>query len=387
MAGIQNESGVSVIIGTLLLILITVTAAAGLAIMVSQMQKDEMNRQSHLAAVKSEKIEILNIGLKNDRVAWNQSPFNVTENLSWNNWSSVTLTLSNLNTDDVKVIGIAINDRYTRNYSTVTDTPIPVRVSYNLSNQEYLTLPGTKSQKVQINFTDDFPAPRYIADGEQITVKVITSMYNVFEKTFKPPNPVFLTKILTEDLGTIERRVIVLDGSSSTADYAIVEWNWTIDSAANTYPSPGNWMDTSNQTNTTHKGSIVRVSPSDQGPFRIRLKVTDNVGMSRISDPVDIPADQNYVPIANIKPDVIPFWINLSVNYNVTVTLRDINGNPVPGQMVNFVTGSDPYHNLTFSPYYSLTDNNGNATTSVTSGIGTIKAIYGKFVVEVPVGN
>ena len=74
MAGIQNDSGVSVIVGTLLLILITVTAAAGLAIMVSQMQKDEMNRQSHLAAVKSEKIEILNIGLKNDRGALEPVP-------------------------------------------------------------------------------------------------------------------------------------------------------------------------------------------------------------------------------------------------------------------------------------------------------------------------
>ena len=39
-----GDDGVSVIVGTLLLILITVTAAAGLAIMISQMQKDAMNR-------------------------------------------------------------------------------------------------------------------------------------------------------------------------------------------------------------------------------------------------------------------------------------------------------------------------------------------------------
>jgi hypothetical protein len=388
MAGIQNESGVSVIIGTLLLILITVTAAAGLAIMVSQMQKDEMNRQSHLAAVKGEKIEILNIGLKNDPNAWNQSPFNVTENQSWNNWSSITLTLSNLNTDEVRVIGIAINDRYARNYSTITDTPLPVRVPYNISNGEYLTLHGTKSQKVQINFTDDFPSPRYIADGEQVTVKVITSMYNVFEKTFKPPNPVFLTKIVTEDLGTVERRVIMLDGSSSTADYAIVDWTWTIESAANTTP-PGNWTDTLMQTNTTHKGSIVRVNPSDQGPFRIRLKVTDSTGMSRTSEPVDIPADQNLVPVANVNPEAD--HIDISIGGILTVHLRDINGKDVPGQMVNFAIGSNPYNTLSISPYFNITNSSGMATTTVTnttpaSGtIGTIKVIYGKFNIEVPV--
>jgi hypothetical protein len=384
MAGLQNESGVSVIIGTLLLILITVTAAAGLAIMVSQMQKDEMNRQSHLAAVKSEKIEILNVGLKNDRVAWNQSPFNISENLSWNNWSSVTLTLSNLNTDDVKVIGIAINDRYTRNYSTLTDTPLSVSVPYNISNHEYLTLPGTKSQKVRINFTDDFPDPRYIADGDQITVKVITSMYNVFEKTFKPPNPVFLTKIVTEDLGTIERRVLVLDGSASTADYAVIDWNWTIDSGAYTYPSPGNWTDISNLMRTHSQGSVVRLNPSDQGPFRIRLKVTDNIGMSRTSDPVDIPADQNYVPVANVNPVVIfSSVLNQTI---VNVTLLDINGGPVPGKTVNFAIGSNPYNNLTFYPYYNVTDETGTATTSILNGTGTIKVIYGKFLFEVPVG-
>jgi hypothetical protein len=352
--------------------------------MVSQMQKDEMNRQSHLTAVKSEKIEILNIGLKNDRAEWNRTPYNISYEQSWNNWSLATLTLSNLNTDDVKVIGIAINDRYTRNYSTVTDTPLPVRVAYNISDGEYLTLPGTKSQKVQINFTDDFPSPRYIADGEQITVKVITSMYNVFEKTFKPPNPVFLTKIVTEDLGTIERRVLVLDGSSSTADYAVVDWNWTIDSAAFTYPSPSNWTDISNLTRTYEQGSVIRVTPSNQGPFRIRLKVTDNAGISRLSDPVDIPADQNLVPVANMEPE-FPY-INLSVNNALTVTLKDINGNPVRGKTVNFAIGSNPYNNLSFSPYYDITNSSGMATTSVTNGTGTIKIIYGKIIIEVPVG-
>jgi hypothetical protein len=333
--------------------------------------------------VKGEKIEILNIGLKNDPGAWNQSPFNVTENQSWNNWSSITLTLSNLNTDEVRVIGIAINDRYTRNYSTITDTPLSVPVPYNVSNHEYLTLPGTKSQKVRINFTDDFPDPRYIADGEQVTIKVITSMYNVFEKTFKPPNPVFLTKIVTEDLGTIERRVIVLDGSASTADYAVVDWNWTVDSGAYTYPSPGNWTDTSNLMRTHSQGSVVRINPSDKGPFRIRLKVTDNIGMSRTSEPVDIPADQNYVPVANVNPVVI---FSSVLNHDiVNVTLLDINGGPVPGKTVNFAIGSNPYNNLTFYPYYNVTDETGTATTSILNGTGTIKVIYGKFLFEVPV--
>ena len=49
-----KEDGVSVIVGTLMLILIVVTAAAGLALMVSSMQKEAMTRQSHIASVENE---------------------------------------------------------------------------------------------------------------------------------------------------------------------------------------------------------------------------------------------------------------------------------------------------------------------------------------------
>jgi len=141
--------------------------------------------------------------------------------------------------------------------------------------------------------------------------------------------------------------------------------------------------DISNVTVNYSRGKIVRVSPPDQGPFRISLKVTDDVGMTRVSDPVDIPADQNYVPISNVYAGSSQNLLNQSV---VNVTVKDINGKPVPGVIVNFAFGSNPFNNLTFGPYFSVTDSEGNATT-VTAGIGTIKAIYGKFpVMEVPVG-
>jgi hypothetical protein len=383
MTGRTNEEAVSVIVGTLILILITVTAAAGLAIMVSQLQKAEMDRQSHLAAVKGEQILILSPGFTNDWLAWNQTPFNVTAGQSWNNWSSVTFTLSNLNTDDVNVIGISINNQYARNFTELIDSPAPRRVPYDVSDRDYLTIPGSISRKIQINFTDDFPSPQYAADGEQVTIKVMTSLYNVFEKSFRPPNPVFLTRIETEDLGAMQRHVIVLDGSASTADNEVIDWNWTVNSSALTIPVPGTWADISNVTVNYSRGKIVRVSPPDPGPFRISLKVTDDVGMTRVSDPVDIPADQNYVPISNVYAGSSQNLLNQSV---VNVTVKDINGKPVPGVIVNFALGSNPFNNLTVGPYFSVTDHEGNATT-VTAGIGTIKAIYGKFpVMEVPVG-
>ena len=389
MTGRTNEEAVSVIVGTLLLILIAVTAAAGLAIMVAQLQKNEMDQQSHIAAVKSEQIDILNPDLTNDPVAWNQTtssewhqpPFNVSGDQSWKNWSSLTFRLSNLNNDDVNVIGIAINDHYARNFTTITISPVPVRVPYNISDHDYLTIPGSKSQQVQIKFTGDFPSTQYVNDGDQVKITVMTSLYNVFEKICKPPNPVMHTKTETEDYDAVQRKVLFLDGSASTADNKVVDWNWTIVSAANTVP-PGNWADTSHLTTNFSRGETVRVSPMDSGPFRIILKVTDDVGMTRVSDPVDIPADQNYVPVSNMIAN--SYAPNQSV---VIVTVKDINGNPVPGITVHFATGSNPYNNLNFSPYYNVTDSTGKTTSFVSDGNGTIKIIYGKFpVIEVPVG-
>ncbi len=385
MTGTTNDEAVSVIVGTLLLILVTVIAAAGLAIMVSQLQKDEMDRQSHVAAVKGEQVRILAPGLANDPVAWNQTPFNVTNASSWKNWSSVMFTLSNLNTDEVKVIGIAVNDHYARNFTTVSDIPGPVRIPYNVSDNDYLTIPGTGSRHIQINFTSDFAYPHYISNEEQVRIKVITSLNNVFDTSMKPPGPVFLTRIESEDFGVMQRHVLVLDGSASTADNSVTDWNWTIVSGTGTVPFPGNWADTSNLSTGYSRGKIARFSPRDTGPFRISLTVTDDVGMTRTADPVDVPADRDYVPVAN----VFATRFNSSVlNHDiVNVTVKDINGNPVPGVTVNFAIGSNPYNTLMFGPYYAVTDSTGIATTEVFAGNGTIKVISGKFpVMDVPVG-
>jgi len=378
MPGFQNETAVSVIVGTLLLILITVIAAAGLAIMVSQMQKDEMNRQSHLTAVKNEQIQVLNLGLANDPAAWNQTPVLIPAEQSWSNWSSITLTMVNLNTDDVKIVGIAVNDHYARTFTTISDTPLPEHSQYNVSQNEYLTIPGTKSQKVQINFTDDFPATRYVVTGDQIKIKILTSLYNTFEKSFKPPNPVFEMNIETEDLGVTERDVLVLDGTKSTADNTVVQWDWSVLDRGNAVNVSGDiWNDQNNIT--TASGKTVRVTPKTPGPFSVKLKIKDDVGMTQTSGATEVPVNSRFSPPANLNAEFS--------NQHVLVTIRDINGNLMPGITVNFVVGNNPYGNLTFDRYYNTTDTNGSTNTNWTGGIGTIKVVYGKLsAVEIPVG-
>ncbi|WP_421909748.1 type IV pilin [Methanolacinia petrolearia] len=79
----DRREGVSVIIGTLLLILITVIAAAALAIMVSEFEKEEMERQAHVSAVENEDLRIVSIELENNRSDW----LSFLENENFTQWN------------------------------------------------------------------------------------------------------------------------------------------------------------------------------------------------------------------------------------------------------------------------------------------------------------
>jgi hypothetical protein len=206
----------------------------------------------------------------------------------------------------------------------------------------------------------------------------MTSLYNTFEKTIKPPNPVFSTKIENEDLGAIQRKVLVLDGSASTADTMIADWNWTIENATFTTPNPGNWSDTANIGRNYFQGKTARVTLPNKGPFRVRLTVTDDVGISRISNPVDIPADQNYVPPAN-------FWAYFDAsNTTIVAEIKDINGVPVNNSVVNYIFDFNPSMNLSLNNYVGTTDNGMNSTlilcrNGTVGGSGTVKVQSGNF--------
>jgi len=362
--------------------------------MISQMQKTAANQQEHIAEVKAENVQFSTVNFQNDPNAWNQTPapYNITNS---ENWSSMTLHLVNLNTDGVGIVAIAIsgtgsdNIQYVNNITVFNGTTngLPYEYEQNLNQSALGTIgiPGGQSKEIQVNFTDPsfLNSNTFIPTNAQVKIIVMTSLNNFFQQTYKPPIADFRTSIDNENLGPFQRDVLVLDGSGSTSDNTISNWNWTIYSGANTKPAPGNWTDTSDMiANVTH-GKTTHFTPMDAGPFLVNLEVTDNVGMTGVSESEVIPADQNYVPIVN---PVVQTFCYLNGSGSVTgvfVKLKDIDGNPPlypPAQTVNFVLGSNPYNsNFVFNPYSNVTDQYGNVWTNVTSGNGTINVIYGTF--------
>ena len=393
MAGKKHDEGVSVIVGTLLLILITVTAAAGLAVMISQMQKDAIDRQSKITAAQNEQIQITGVAFRLSPADWDQYSQNATLNQSYaisnQSYSSVTFTLSNLNNEEARVIGISVNGIYAHNVTVIPDPSLSLPIiPYNLSNQEpssYIPVPASAGLKVRVNFTGDFfTVPSNIGQNDQITIHLMTSLFNSFVRTFQPPNPVVQFSTDSQNIGSIQRDVLVLDGSSSFAanNNSITDWSWSVLDAANTTTTEDLQANCTDSVNLSQaysgRGKIIHYQPRSQGPFCVNLTVQDNTGMKKTSDYVIIPENDQFVP--PMKPRVQfnqPF---------INVTILDINGNPVPDQVVNYIIDNNPSGNLTLSYYVGETNNSGMNSTMVLGdgntgggGTGTVNVVYGDF--------
>ncbi len=399
----RNDQGVSVIIGTLLLILITVTAAAALALMVSQMQKAEMTRQSQIAAVKGEDIVISGMSLVNNESLWNTTPYNNITNSQ--NWSSVSFNLMNLNTQDANVAGIAINNNYGLNFTFTSLSGSYSRggcyslggqggycnASYsnpNLnSNLSFFTIPAGQSTKITIDLTG---APVPIGTGSQIDIKILTSLTNIFEQTYRLPTPVIVFNTATTNLGNnIQQDSIMLDGSqSSSVNATIVSWNWTIMDANGTVPLPGNCLDTNNLildagVQPFYNSKIVRLFPPTDGPFCADLTVTDSNGMvATTSQDQLIPNDTQFNPTANLIGTFNPSLTSINV------TVLNVNGKPVSNADISYVLDSNQFGTLRLSSYIGVTDNTGSNSTLVSFGNGTVRVISGQLSpIVVPVAN
>ncbi|HXW99199.1 MAG TPA: hypothetical protein VEI51_05705 [Methanomicrobiales archaeon] len=380
----NRDDGVSVIVGTLLLILVAVTAVAGLALMVSQMQKETLDRQSHLADVQNEDLKIQSIALTDSADEWNVT--NTSGSDSAGNWSSLSFTLINLNTKDSFVTGIGVKPmnsgsvKFAYNYSADT----PPGSMYNLSH--YLVVPATKSVRVSVSLVTNF-SPRtpdasfdatnnslYLHDDDGVVIDVVTSLQNVFEETFRPPVPVIKYQIETDDLTVAQRAVLVLDGSGSTADGNVVQWNWTLlDGSDPNLPQPINWTALGTSSIAVPPGKVVRQVLDDNGPFQARLTVTDDRGMIATSAPVGIPVNQAFDPAVSLQ---VSKFTDSSGDTGINATVRDIRNNPMDGAVVSFIiTNTDG--TLVLSPLWNMTYSYGNAST-IFRGNGTVQVKSGK---------
>lgn len=92
---IKDEKAVSVIFGTLLIILLTITAASGLAFMISESQKNYMERQAQISAVENEDLRIMGVDMGD---------------------GCINVSVLNADTQSTKIMTVLVNDRFVQNY-------------------------------------------------------------------------------------------------------------------------------------------------------------------------------------------------------------------------------------------------------------------------------
>ena len=344
----RDDEGVSPIVAALLLILITVIAAAGLAIIVSQAEKNYADRQTLQNAVNNEKLDIVTI-----------SP-HYLYNYTSGNWyiDLINVSVHNVNIDESNIMAISVNDVFLNNYTSNN-------IVYDYTNR--LHIPASINSTITLNMSNFVNGVKYLDPTKPITVRITTGYVNNFERTYKPPiaNPKF--SVESESLGTVQRDYIMLDGSDSSSETGqIIYYNWTIHDGSNI-----TYLYTLDPINTSSK--IVRFDPPTDGPFTISLTVTDNIGLIGNSNELNIPTDPNFIPPFSLMA------VYDKQNARITATLNDSKNKGYSNAWVNFQPTSS---NITVWPTGNNTDNNGNVTTNVNfyggTTSGNVLVSYGK---------
>lgn len=242
---LEDESGLSVIVGTLLLILIVVASASALALMVSEAQKKDMDQRSLRAAVESENLKILSIVL------------NDSDGDGY--WNTMVITVVNLNIDESRVVGLNINDRNAGNYTDGAKV-------YDFQN--HFPVPPARSRQIFLNLTSNFPSPFNISQNDAIRVILFTSLTNKFERVFLPPVPIIKASVGSEQIGPVFRDVLTLDGSDSyDREGTIIKYRWQVGNS------------TLILGNLSGQKARMDFNLSNTGRFWVNLTEEDSVGM------------------------------------------------------------------------------------------------------------
>ncbi len=331
------------IVGALLLILITVIAAAGLAMIASQAEKQQADRQAVQDAIKNEKLVIVGIRPIFD--------------ISSPDYNTINITIQNLNVQNSSVSGISINDGKGDDYFLKYECG---GHTYNYTDR--LVIPASGSVTVRLD-ASKLVKPDTLQNSNPMTISLWTSYSNIFAKTIKPPIALIKTDIGTENVGITQRDYLILDGSGSSADGEVLSWNWKVVDGSGTWPYPGNWNDLETGSNFTYyypTGKSVRWTPTSSGPFMVFLNITDDNGVRSQDTSLIIPADSSFDP-----PTTLNAYRNGS---NVTAKVTDAYNNPMRGILVYFNVMVDKLGNMALKPFTGVTDMNGTTTVSIING-------------------
>jgi Bacterial Ig-like domain (group 1) len=359
----RRRSGVSEVVGALLIILILISALASLAFFLSTAQKQAQVRNNYLSGVQGEDLDIV------------AAQFAQGLHTPSGHWGSVVLTIENLDTQGSNLAAIGVNGSWVQSWEELIQGGLPVPLGPG-NNAGSLTVASKSSVKVEVNFSTgfSFQIPNYPSNTLPFAIVVGTSIGNFFSTLYTPPIAVGTASTQSVSFGQTTRDNVILDGSKSQAvGGSIQSYSWRIEvptvSSGCALTSPdvitvdGETVQYPSEMFSLGPGvtSFSLMNDCINGPIEAILTVTDQNGFNSTSQPLLIPADPNIDPAGSISaatttpPCTSPC--------TVTVTVTDCFGNPMPGQVVNAVP---EYGSLTSNFLSQTTNSAGEVVFSVT---------------------
>ena len=262
MKKIKSGSGVSEVVGALILVLIVVVAATAFAVFVADRQDAYQRNQTIQDRSDNEKIGISSISLQ--------------ENLAGTEWFEIGLIITSFHEGTSYIRMISINEHVVEQFDimkngVLLETGTDYASWGRLNSTEQVTI-------IVYPDTYFFGGDKDIALTSYLNIKISTSYGNSFNRNFLPPSPVFVVRTQTEwDAGSgTYISVPVLDGSLSDhpgVGGEILSWDWTISYDNDGDPGTPDLEFTLN-------GRMVRVTfPMTPMTYTIRLDVADQFGM------------------------------------------------------------------------------------------------------------
>ncbi|MFZ2454986.1 MAG: type IV pilin [Candidatus Altiarchaeia archaeon] len=340
---IKGNKGISEVMGALLLVAVAIIAVSGIAVIVADVQKSEMERQSNVEAVEKENLKIMSV--------------NIRVNSSKGLLDNADITVANLNSQDSRISAILVNDRYSNNYTSTDD--YNARKSFNYTDR--LRIPAGRNKVLSVNFTENYELGYNVSASESLEITIVSENANTFSRMYQPPTPVIKTSIETEDLGVAERDLLVLDGSDSYDDGSILSYVWKLYS----------YNGTDYNMTAQYSGRKAKATVNQTSDIYFDLTVQDDNGMIGISGKIKIPYSPNFNPAARVNTSK-PSYTGTE---NIKVSVYDVYGRPLENATVLFI---GMIGNVTVSPTSDLTDAAGLASTWITGGAGTVEIKVGK---------
>jgi len=281
-------------------------------------------------------------------------------------FTDMRIIVNNLNSQDSRIAAILINDEPAGNYTSTDEYNNP----RNYGFYDRLKIPAGGSKEIFLNFSNGsgyYPDGLNVSSSMPLKVTVFSSNANTFTGVFRPPTALARVSIETEDLGVAQRDVLVLDASDSFDDGSILSYTWKM------YSFNG-----SDYTQTAqYSGKKVKANVNQTGDVYLDLTVSDDDGMTGISDRISIPYSSNFNPAVrmNTSKQSYNYSEGTGPDTTISVSVYDVSGRLLENASVLFIS---ILGNVTVSPTSSITDASGLSSTSITGGAGTVEIKAGK---------